>query len=147
MLRKPVLWYAAAVVTGAQSANVVGSPGQAALASAINNGQGVPPGSPITSESSAFTTNAPAFASSISGRKLKQVHQLAITTICDTQGVVPPLETHLHQSCSRLLEGQLLPCPCTKHVTALLKSSCCDEVVAPASYTTRKPVMLQIFRM
>ncbi|DBA75823.1 hypothetical protein WJX77_011596 [Trebouxia sp. C0004] len=62
----------AAVVTGTQSANAVGSSGQAALASAINNGQGVPPGSPITSESSAFTTNAPAFASSISGRKLKQ---------------------------------------------------------------------------
>ncbi len=73
MLPEPGLWHAAAVVTGTQSANVVGSPGQAALASAINNGQGVPPGSPITSESSAFATNAPAFASSISGRKLKQV--------------------------------------------------------------------------
>lgn len=80
--------FAAAVVTGTQSANVVGSPGQAALASAINNGQGVPPGSPIASESSAFATNAPAFASSISGRKLKQVHQLDITAFSDSKEIV-----------------------------------------------------------
>ena len=64
---------AAVVVTGTQSANAVGVPGQPALASAVNNGQAVPPGSPITAESSAVSTNAPAFASSISGRKLKQV--------------------------------------------------------------------------
>jgi len=80
----PHLWFAAAVVTSTQSANVVGSPGQAALASAINNGEGVPPGSPITSESSAFATNAPAFASSISGRKLKQVHQLKLNVFMST---------------------------------------------------------------
>ncbi len=88
----PHLWFAAAVVTGTQSANVVGSSGQAALASAINNGQGVPPGSPITSESSAFTTNAPAFASSISGRKLKQVHELDINAFSDSKEIVSPLE-------------------------------------------------------
>ncbi|KAL3144747.1 hypothetical protein ABBQ38_001868 [Trebouxia sp. C0009 RCD-2024] len=63
----------AAVATGTQTALAVGSPGQSAVASAINNGQGVPPGSPITANSNAFSTNAPAFASSVSlGRKLKQ---------------------------------------------------------------------------
>lgn len=64
---------AAAVATGTQTATAVGSPGQSAVASAINSGQGVPPGTPITSSSNAVSTNAPAFASSISGRKLKQV--------------------------------------------------------------------------
>ena len=65
---------AAAVATGTQTATAVGSPGQSAVASAINNGQGVPPGSPITANSAAFSTNAPAFASSVSGRRLRQVH-------------------------------------------------------------------------
>ena len=64
---------AAAVATGTESATAVGSPGQAALASAFNNGQGVSPGSPITSSANAIGNNAPAYASSISGRKLKQV--------------------------------------------------------------------------
>ena len=68
------LAFAAAVATGTETATAVGSPGQSAVASAINNGQGVPPGAPITSSSNAVGTNAPAFASSISsGRKLKQV--------------------------------------------------------------------------
>lgn len=141
----PHLWFAAAVVTSTQSANVAGSPGQAALASAINNGEGVPPGSPITSESSAFSTNAPAFASSISGRKLKQVHQWkinALKNILRWSGAVLPLQQCLcitlapgcwrGNSCLAQIPSMLAH---NQPVTALLKSSCCDEVVVLTLHT------------
>lgn len=75
ILTKFFLLLAAVVATGTQNAIAVGSPGQSAVANAINTGQGVPPGAPINANANAVSTNAPAFASSISsGRKLKQVH-------------------------------------------------------------------------
>lgn len=68
---------AAAVAIGTETAIAVGSPGQSAVASALNNGMATPPGAPITSSSNAVSTDAPAVASSISsGRKLKQVCSL-----------------------------------------------------------------------
>ncbi len=58
------------------------------------------------------------------------------------------LGMRLQHLCPRLLEGQLLPCTDPVHAgtqpTALLKSSCCDEVIAVALHTTSKLIMQQI---